>query len=203
MTERLARKDGEPQPRYPYIGMIGPVGVGKTFLAEELATKFHTSLLKEDFRDNPHLEPFYTSEHPERYSFDCQVTFLAECSNQLSGLRGQFSEGLQIHDSSIEQNLLIARAQAERLGWMTDGEYEDYKATYRNLTQESRLPEPDIYLVVVASKDVIKQRILGRGREMEVTFMEGHSEYYDILVESVEEWVEENRKDYPIYVVNK
>ena len=42
-----------------YIVVEGPIGVGKTSLAQRLADEFGSSLLLEHVEDNPFLERFY------------------------------------------------------------------------------------------------------------------------------------------------
>ena len=42
-----------------YIAIEGPIGVGKTSLAEIIADKLNTRKVLEDFKDNPFLDNFY------------------------------------------------------------------------------------------------------------------------------------------------
>ena len=43
----------------PYIAIEGPIGVGKTTLAKQLAELFDYQLLLEDAHENPFLSKFY------------------------------------------------------------------------------------------------------------------------------------------------
>ena len=45
--------------KYPYIVIEGPIGSGKTTLAQMLADKFNAQLLSEKAEANPFLPRFY------------------------------------------------------------------------------------------------------------------------------------------------
>ena len=49
-----------------YVAIEGPIGVGKTSLANLLAEKLGARKVLEDFEDNPFLADFY--EEPERFA---------------------------------------------------------------------------------------------------------------------------------------
>ncbi len=53
-----------------YIVVEGPIGVGKTSLAERLATRLGARLALEVADDNPFLPGFYRD--PQRYAFQTQ-----------------------------------------------------------------------------------------------------------------------------------
>ena len=55
-TSVLDLKGRQPQ---PYIAIEGPIGVGKTTLAQRLADTFQYQLLLEDAHENPFLDRFY------------------------------------------------------------------------------------------------------------------------------------------------
>ena len=54
-----------------YVAIEGPIGVGKTSLANLLAEKLGARKVLEDFEDNPFLADFY--EEPERFAFQTQL----------------------------------------------------------------------------------------------------------------------------------
>ena len=57
-----------------YIAIEGPIGVGKTSLAERLAEVIGASVLREVTEENPFLANFYTDS--DRHAFQTQLFFL-------------------------------------------------------------------------------------------------------------------------------
>ena len=70
--------------KYRYIVVEGPIGVGKTSLAQRMADHLHSGLLLEKPADNPFLENFY-GDIP-RYALPTQLFFLFQRANQVQGL---------------------------------------------------------------------------------------------------------------------
>ena len=68
-----------------YIALEGPIGVGKTSLAQMLSRELSTRLVLEDFEDNPFLSDFYND--PERFAFQTQLFFLLQRYRQQQELR--------------------------------------------------------------------------------------------------------------------
>ena len=69
---------------YRYLAIEGPIGVGKTALAERLAARVDATAILED-AENPFLGDFY-QEKPGA-AFQTQLFFLLNRHRQLSGLR--------------------------------------------------------------------------------------------------------------------
>ena len=57
--------------RRGYIAVEGPIGVGKTSLAEKLAREIKARLVLEDADSNPFLPRFYLD--PDKYAFPAQL----------------------------------------------------------------------------------------------------------------------------------
>ena len=68
-----------------YIAIEGPIGVGKTSLANLMAKELGARLVLEEFEENPFLPDFY--KDPERYSFQTQLFFLLQRYRQQQELR--------------------------------------------------------------------------------------------------------------------
>ncbi len=64
-----------------YIVVEGPIGVGKTSLAQRLSDEFGSTLLLEDVDDNPFLERFY--QNPREAALSTQLYFLLQRTKQL------------------------------------------------------------------------------------------------------------------------
>lgn len=65
--------------RYRYIVVEGPIGVGKTSLAQRLADVLHAQKLLEHPQENPFLERFYRD--PARFALSAQMAFLFQRMN--------------------------------------------------------------------------------------------------------------------------
>src|SRR2546430_936974 len=57
-----------------YIAVEGPIGVGKSTLADMLAQHFRGQLVLERYAENPFLQTFY--EDRRRFAFQTQLFFL-------------------------------------------------------------------------------------------------------------------------------
>ncbi|MCS5612212.1 MAG: deoxynucleoside kinase, partial [Candidatus Poribacteria bacterium] len=68
-----------------YVAIEGPIGVGKTSLAQLMAQELGAKLVLEEFENNPFLPDFY--KDPERYSFQTQLFFLLQRYRQQQELR--------------------------------------------------------------------------------------------------------------------
>ena len=68
----------------PFITVEGPIGVGKTSLAKEIAQYYNYHLLKEIVDENPFLGKFY--ENIDEWSFQTEMFFLCNRYKQLSDI---------------------------------------------------------------------------------------------------------------------
>ena len=68
-----------------YIAIEGPIGVGKTSLANMMAKELGARLVLEEFDENPFLPEFY--KDPERFAFQTQLFFLLQRYRQQQELR--------------------------------------------------------------------------------------------------------------------
>ena len=90
-----------------YIAIEGPIGVGKTSLAQLLSEELGARLVLEDFEDNPFLPDFY--KDPERYSFQTQLFFLLQRYRQQQELRQvDMFQNLLITDYMFVKDRLFA-----------------------------------------------------------------------------------------------
>ena len=144
---------------YPdYIVVEGPIGVGKTTLAQRLAETFNIELLLESVSENPFLPRFY--EDPRATALPTQLYFLFQRARQVEMLRQKdmFRPG-QIADFLIEKDRLFAQVTLE------NDEFELYQQVYDRLALET--PVPDLVIYLQAPVDVLLKRILDRGVDYE------------------------------------
>src|SRR3990172_8241685 len=94
-----------------YIGIEGPIGVGKTSLAKILAQQFGARLIQEEVANNPFLERFYDDRR--KYAFQTQLYFLLSRYRQQRDLaQGDlFEKGVVSVYLQARPEVLLARVR--------------------------------------------------------------------------------------------
>ncbi|MDX1386007.1 MAG: deoxynucleoside kinase [bacterium] len=137
-----------------YIAVEGPIGVGKTTLANLLAEEFAGRVMLEEAEDNPFLPSFY--KDPKRFSFQTQVFFLLSRYRQQKDLAQQeLFRNVTVSDYIFAKDKIFARLNLE----------EEELNLYENLfnTLDAKVPKPDLVIFLQASLDTLRQRIKKRG----------------------------------------
>ena len=93
----------QPQQRPRYIAVEGPIGVGKSSLAEILAESLGARLVSEDPGGNPFLAPFYRD--PRRYALSAQLFFLL----QRYGQQADLAQGSLFEPGGLVADYLFAK----------------------------------------------------------------------------------------------
>ena len=172
-----------------YIAIEGPIGVGKTSLAQLLSKELGARLVLEDFEDNPFLPDFYND--PERFGFQTQVFFLLQRYRQQQDLRQvDMFQKLLITDYMFVKDRLFASLN------LGDKEMQLYDTVASLL--ERNIIKPDIVIYLQADTDVLMKNIEKRGRNMErnVTW-----EYIDALNQVYTEYFF-RYQDTPLVIIN-
>jgi deoxyadenosine/deoxycytidine kinase len=142
----------DPQSRY--LVVEGPIGVGKTSLAQRLAKTFGGELMLERAEENPFLERFYRD--PKGAALPTQLSFLFQRARQLQRLRqGDIFQPTRVADFLLEKDPLFASLNLD------DEELKLYEQVYQHLTLDA--PRPDLVIYLQAPVDVLAQRISRRG----------------------------------------
>ncbi len=137
-----------------YLVVEGPIGVGKTSLAQRLAETFDGEPLLERAEENPFLERFYRD--PKNAALPTQLSFLFQRARQMQRLRqGDIFTPLRIADFMLEKDRLFAQLNLD------DDEFSLYEQVYQHLTLDALLPDLVIYLQ--APVEVLMQRVVRRG----------------------------------------
>ena len=141
-----------------YIALEGPIGVGKTSLAQMLSQVLSTRLVLEDFEDNPFLSDFYND--PERFAFQTQLFFLLQRYRQQQELRQvDMFQKLLVTDYMFVKDRLFASLNLD------EKEMQLYD-TVANLLERNVI-KPDLVIYLQADTDLLMENIAKRGRRME------------------------------------
>lgn len=142
----------------PYIGFEGPIGAGKTTLAQLLAMHLGATLILEDVDGNEFLPDFYADR--ERWALGTQLAFLISRYEQLRTIPPSRSKPV-VSDYTKAKDPIFARAL------LHDREVELYERLSIGL--DASVSRPDLTVYVDARDDVLLDRIRRRNRPYEVS----------------------------------
>jgi deoxyguanosine kinase len=151
----------------PYIGFEGPIGAGKTTLAQLLALHLGATLILEDIDGNEFLPDFYLDK--ERWALGTQLAFLISRYEQLRTIPVSRTRPV-VSDYTQAKDPIFARAL------LHDREVELYERLSIGL--DANLCRPDVTVYLDASNDVLLDRIRRRNRPYEVSI---NAAYLDAL----------------------
>jgi len=162
---------------FPYITIEGNIGVGKTTLAQKMATVYELPLLKETFVKNPYLEKFYTN--PVTYALDVEAHFLKVRINQTQ-LFWKQNKTQVVSDYNILKSLIFARQN------LNSADFKDYQNRFNEILHSQKLPNLMVYLYT--GIDILQEQIKRRGRPYEQKiknqYLEQIEQGYQDLIQS-------------------
>ncbi len=178
-----------PLSKYRYIVVEGPIGVGKTSLAQLLARHADAHPLLEKPQDNPFLANFYQDQ--ARYALPTQLFFLFQRINEARDLaQMDLFRSRTVSDYLFEKDALFARLT------LSDDEYKLYQSIYQGLSPQA--PTPDLVIYLQAPAYTLSERVRRRGNRYERTIQD---DYLARLADSYGEFFH-HYDEAPVLVVN-
>jgi deoxyadenosine/deoxycytidine kinase len=172
-----------------YIVVEGPIGCGKTSLANRLAQRMGATTMLEDAASNPFLAQFYRDMR--RYALPTQLFFLFQRVSQIESLKQPdlFAKPT-IADFTLAKDPLFARMTLD------DAEYQLYRKIYEHVKPQA--PAPDLVIYLQASVETLVARVRKRGNAVE----RGIDEDYLRRVSEAYTTYFYNYADSPLLIVN-
>jgi deoxyadenosine/deoxycytidine kinase len=159
------------------VGIIGPIGSGKSMLSAKLSQYYHCALVEEPVEKNPFLPLFYQDK--ETFALLSQNAFYSSLFLSMWKAR---DESNLVCDSTLFSNLVFT--ELLRLeGIMSAMEVAlTYAIADAHL---KRLPDIDVHLVIMRNTEQLFENVRKRGRSIEkgqqeyLTFH--YANYYEVL----------------------
>jgi deoxyadenosine/deoxycytidine kinase len=140
---------------FQYIAIEGPIGVGKTSLAERLASRLDAAFVREEM-ENPFLADFYSGRPGA--ALQAQLFYLLNRHRQQLTLRqGDLFAQMTVADYLFDRDKIFAYLNLD------DNELFIYQRLYELLARD--VPSPDLVVYLQAPSDVLVRRVRDRAKE--------------------------------------
>lgn len=139
---------------FRYLAIEGPIGLGKTALAERLGARLDATVVLDE-SENPFLEAFY--EGQPGAAFQSQLFFTLQRHRQQLALR----QG-DLFSQTIVADYLFDRDRIYAFMNLDDNELFIYQRLYDLLARD--LAAPDLVLYLQTPTDVLRKRLKERSR---------------------------------------
>ncbi len=161
--------------------VAGNIGSGKTSLTERLGEQLGWRTAYESVVSNPYLPNFY--KDMRTWSFHLQIYFLGHRALQHEEMAADPRSA--IIDRSIYEDAYIFCRALNRMGNLTELDYQTYLQLYTMVV--SKLPSPDLLIYLHCPATILLERIRQRGRDIEsgITL-----DYLSLLESFYAEWLQ-------------
>ena len=140
---------------FQYIAIEGPIGVGKSSLAERIASRLDATVVLEE-ADNPFLADFYAGRAGA--ALQAQLFYLLNRHRQLAGLQqGNLFSQATVCDYVFDKDKIFAYLNLD------DNELFIYQRLYDLLAKD--VPPPDLVIYLQAPTDVLVRRLRDRPKD--------------------------------------
>jgi deoxyguanosine kinase len=159
---------------FQYIAIEGPIGVGKTSLAERLATRLDAVTVLEE-TENPFLSDFYAGRPGA--ALQTQLFYLLNRHRQQVSMRqGDLFAQATVSDYLFDRDKIFAYLNLD------DNELFIYQRLYDLLATD--VSAPDLVIYLQAPADVLDRRLRERAAQAESESLEPSLEYLRELNEA-------------------
>ena len=142
---------------FRYLAIEGPIGLGKTALAERLGARLDATVVLDE-TDNPFLNDFYGNRAGA--AFQAQLFFtLSRHRQQLALRQADLFSQTTICDYLFDRDRIYAFMNLD------DNELFIYQRLFELLSSD--LPPPDLVVYLQSPTDVLKRRLRERARRSE------------------------------------
>ena len=139
---------------FRYLAIEGPVGSGKTLLAERLGARMDANLIADE-QENPFLDDFHAGRSGA--AFQAQLFYLLARHRQQTSIRqGDLFAGATIADYLFDRDRIHAFLNLD------DNELFIYQRLYELLAED--VPAPDLVIYLQSPTDVLKKRLKERAK---------------------------------------
>jgi len=167
--------------QFKFIAVAGNIGAGKSSLTGLLAKHFGWDAYYESVDDNPYLSDFY--EDMRRWSFNLQVYFLSSRFNHHKKLLENPKSLIQ--DRTIYEDAEIFARNLYDMALMSERDYKNYQALFREMT--AFLEPPHLLIYLRAQVPTLVRQIQQRGRVYENSI---RIDYLECLNKLYENWID-------------
>ena len=159
---------------FRYVAIEGPIGAGKTALAERLSTRLDATLVLED-TENPFLADFY-ADRPGA-ALQAQLFYLLNRHRQQTALQqGDLFSQTMVSDYVFDKDKIFAYLNLD------DNELFIYQRLYDLLARD--VPRPDLVIYLQSPTDVLLRRLRNRVANPEGDAFEPDEDYLRELNEA-------------------
>jgi len=142
---------------FQYIAIEGPIGIGKSALAERLATRLDATAVLEE-KENPFLADFYAGRPGA--ALQAQLFYLLNRHRQQVTLQqGHLFAATTVSDYLFDKDKIFAYVNLD------DNELFIYQRLYDLLAKD--VPAPDLVIYLQAPTDILIRRLRERPRHEE------------------------------------
>lgn len=174
--------------KYQFIAIEGPIGVGKSTLARQLAERFKAQFLSDTQNSNPYLKAFYSD--PAATALHTQLHFLVSRLEVLSNPAVANPNSPIVADFLLEKDRLFAELTLDHCEWWMYSQLYD--------RQVLNVPKPDLVIYLQAPVERLIQRIERRGvaheQRIDSTYLQQLSSLYERFFHAY--------SDTPLLIVN-
>jgi deoxyadenosine/deoxycytidine kinase len=162
-----------------FIAVAGNMGAGKSELVQFLCRRYGLKPFYEPNETNPYLADFYADM--KAWAFHSQIYFLTHKFRLHRELMRE--PGTVVQDRTIYEDAEIFCENLKRSSMISERDYRTYRELYETIC--ASLDPPDLMIFLKCPVKTLKQRILKRGRKMEIDVPTSYLKALNVLYE---EW---------------